>query len=111
FNPVLVQAVNGFTFQNVQTVFHHVRFSEGDHATGFKVHDVHVHVVTQVGHVGETGGAPTAFGVRHDARFHVFFVGHKGFWCIQAFHALVALADPVEVGQLARAVVQGPVGG
>src|SRR5699024_8122384 len=87
----------------------HVRLREGDRGTGLQGDDVHVHVVAQVGRVDEPLGAPRTVGADHADTFHVLGTGDEGGRHLDPVGVLVGLADPVEAGFLAGAVVRGPV--
>ena len=96
FDPVLIEAVDGLAFKNIEAVFHDMGFEERNDCSGFKGHDRDVHVVTKVCWVHKSGRCPFPIRFGHDRRRDVLFVGHERFGMGQSFNGLVGLSDPVE---------------
>ncbi|ENN88845.1 hypothetical protein RHSP_37575 [Rhizobium freirei PRF 81] len=107
-DPILVQAIDGLALQHVEAVLHDMSFGKGNDGARLQGDDRHMHVVTQIGRIDETGRRPTPFGAGHGCGRDIFLVEDQRLRMIQSFNGLIGLADPVEPGMAAGAVVERP---
>src|SRR6516164_802484 len=86
-----------------------MRLSEWNDRARFKCDDCHVHVVSHVCPIDETGGRPFALSPWHRRRRNVLFVHDQSVRSAKPFYGLVELADPVETNRTVAAIEDRPV--
>src|SRR6516164_7851363 len=86
-----------------------MRLSEWNDRARFKCDDCHVHVVSHVCRIDETGGRPFALSPWHRRRRNVLFVHDQSVRSAKPFYGLVELADPVETNRTVAAIEDRPV--
>mmetsp|Transcript_22106 Transcript_22106/g.35198 ORF Transcript_22106/g.35198 Transcript_22106/m.35198 type:complete len:241 (-) Transcript_22106:387-1109(-) len=95
-NPVLIEFVDRFAFQNIQAMFHHMGLQKRDHPARLKGHDIDVHVMTQIVRLDKTRRAPFSICVRHVIDWRLSIRSDKGLRHLNPLNRLMFLANPVE---------------
>ena len=86
-----------------------MRFVKWNHTAGLESDYVHMHIVTHIGLLGESGGCPDTISTGHLNGVNFVIAGDKRFGRINTVYKLISFTNPMEFNVLVAIVFQRPL--